>query len=116
MDGNASPHRPILVRSRIQQFETGIQSLDWPSRSPDLDSIEHACDELGRRLNNRANRPTTLAHLGQSLIQEWNRIPQYVIRRLVLSKRRRCQVVIDTRGGHTRYLWDVTFCVGGTHI
>ena len=31
--------------------------------------------------------------------------------------RRRCQVVIDTRGGHTRYLWDVTFCVGGyTHL
>ena len=59
MDDNARTHREIIVRNRLQQ--AGIQTLDWSSHSPDLNPIEHAWDELGRRLNNRANRPTTLA-------------------------------------------------------
>ena len=101
MDDNARPHRAIIVRNRLQQ--AGIQTMDWPSRSPDLNPIEHAWDELGRRLNNRAHRPVTLAQLGQALIEEWNQIPQYVIRRLVTSMRRRCLAVLDSRGGHTRY-------------
>ena len=70
MDDNSRPHRAIIVRNRLQQ--AGIQTMDWPSRSPDLNPIEHACNELGRRLNNRVHRPTTIAQLGQALIQEWN--------------------------------------------
>ena len=35
-------------------------------------------------------------------LQEWNRMPQYKICRLVESMRRR-QSVIDSPGGHTRY-------------
>lgn len=101
MDDNARPHRAIIVRNRLQQ--AGIQTLDWPSRSPDLNPIEHAWDELGRRLNNGQHTPTSLAELQQALVREWNGMPQYVIRRLVTSMRRRCQAVIDARGGHTRY-------------
>ena len=70
MDDNARPHRAIIVQNRLQQ--AGIQTMDWLSRSPDLNPIEHACDELGRRLNNRAHRPVTLAQLGQALIEESN--------------------------------------------
>ena len=83
MDDNARPHRAIIVQNRLQQ--AGIQTMDWPSRSPDLYPIEHVWDELRRRLNNRANCPTTIAQLGQALIQEWKGIPQHVIRRLVTS-------------------------------
>ena len=101
MDDNALPHRAIIVRNRLQQ--AGIQTMDWPSRSQDLNPIEHVWDELGRRLNNRAHGLTTIAQLGQASIKEWNGIPQYVIRRLLTSMRRRCQAAIDSRGGHTRY-------------
>ena len=98
MDDNARPHRAIIVRNRVQQ--AGIQTMDWPSRSPDLNPIEHAWDELGRRLNDRPSAPANLVQLQQALIEEWNRIPQHVIRRLIASMQRRCQAVINSRGDH----------------
>ena len=36
--------------------------------------------------------------------QSWNELPQNNFNRLVRSMRRRCQAVIDARGGNTRYL------------
>ena len=50
MDDNPCPHRAIIVRNCLQQ--AGIQTMDWPSRSAGLNPIEHAWDELGRRLTN----------------------------------------------------------------
>jgi len=47
--------------------------------------------------------PETLDELRRALIQEWNNIPQVFIRNLIGSMRRRCQAVINARGGHTRY-------------
>lgn len=81
MDDNARPHRARVVINRLQQ--AGIQTMEWPARSPDLNPIEHAWDELGRRVRNRRHQPSTLAQLRQALVEEWNGIPQYVLRRLV---------------------------------
>ena len=80
-----------------------IRVLPWPAMSPDLSPIEHLWDELGRRIRNSQNPPETLAQLRTALFREWNNIPQDFIRRLIDSMRRRCQAVINARGGHTRY-------------
>lgn len=101
MDDNARPHRALVVTNRLRQ--AGIQSMDWPARSPDLNPIEHAWDELGRRLSRRLHQPTDLAELRTALVQEWNAMPQDVVRRLVMSMRRRCVACVTARGGHTRY-------------
>ena len=45
---NARPH---TARFAINRFNTNnIQFLDWPARSPDLSSIEHMWDILGRKV------------------------------------------------------------------
>ena len=79
-----------------------IPVLPWPSLSPDLNPIEHAWDELGRRIS-RGPPLQTVADLRRALVREWNRIPQAFFQRLVGSMRTRCQAVIARNGGHTRF-------------
>ena len=38
-----------------------------------------------------------------ALVEEWNAVPQYRIKRLIRSMRQRCQVVVNASGGHTMY-------------
>ena len=76
--------------------------MPWPSLSPDMAPIEHAWDELGRRV--AAGPPLhTVADLRQALVREWARIPQAFFRRLVESMRNRCRECVASNGGHTRY-------------
>ena len=81
----------------------GIEILEWPANSPDLNVIEHLWDELIRRVQKRPRQPQTLRELREALLEEWNHIPQDVIRKLVESMRDRCEAVIAANGGVTRY-------------
>ena len=102
MDDNARPHRARVVNDYLE--DEGIERLDWPSRSPDLNPIDHAWDALHRRINARLAQTQTAQQLANALVVEWVRIPRKVIKTLVLSFWTRCTEVIDARGGHTRYL------------
>ena len=101
MDDNASPHRANVTIRYLQ--DATIVRMDWPARSPDLNPIEHAWDMLQRAISARPEKPTTLQELRRALLEEWARIPQNAIRRLISSMRRRCQAVINANGQHTRY-------------
>ena len=57
--------------------------------SPDLNPIEHLWDQLGPAVRARVTNTTTLADLGQMLVEEWDAIPQQSVTRLVTSMRRR---------------------------
>ncbi|GFV21569.1 transposable element Tc1 transposase [Trichonephila clavipes] len=77
--------------SRLSQTwfdEMGVQKLDWPSQSPDLNPIEHLWDELERKLRSQPNRPS----LRQALTYQ----------KLVESLPKRVQAV-HTKGGPTSY-------------
>ena len=100
-DDNARPHRARIVQQFLQH--NNVDHLDWPARSPDLSPIEHVWYILGQRVRQRVPRPRTLQALGAALQEEWRRIPQLQIARLIRSMRRRCVACIDATGGHTRY-------------
>ena len=101
MDDNAHPHRARVVDQYLQQ-ET-IVRMDWPARSPDLNPIEHVWNMLQVALSRRRAQSTTVEELGNALLEEWNNLPIGNIRVLIDSMTRRCQAVIDARGGHTQY-------------
>jgi transposase len=98
-DDNAPAHRARCVTTFKEA--RGIVSLPWPSRSPDLNPIEHLWDMLSRRLVEQP--PENLAQLRERLLQEWDAIPQAVVDNLIHSMTRRVAAVIAANGGNTRY-------------
>ena len=80
-----------------------VEVLDWPSRSPGLNPIQHIWNELGGRVCEQVNPPQTLKDLERVLVEQWRRLPQAVFTNALRSMRRRCVAVRDARGGHNRY-------------
>lgn len=98
---NATPHVARLINDYLQQ--ENVQVLPWPACSPDMNPIEHLRNHIDRAIRRRNNVPDNIAQLEQALVEEWNRIPNYVIRMITWSMRRRIIACIDARGAHTRY-------------
>ena len=101
VDDNARPHRARVVTEYLER--EGIDRMNWPARSPDINPIEHVWDILQRQISARLVQPQTREDLTRALIEEWTRIPRPAIRKLICSFKSRCRAVIDARGGHTRY-------------
>ncbi|GFV53768.1 apolipoprotein(A) [Trichonephila clavipes] len=63
----------------------GVQKLDWPFQSPDLNPIEHLWDELERRLRRQPNQPSSLQALTSAVMDAWKAIPMVVSPSIVIS-------------------------------
>ena len=84
MHDNARPHVARICRQFLNRNIVNV--LPWPAVSPDMDPIEHIWDYLGKKVRARGN-VHSLRDLENALIQEWNNIPNVVIRRYVRSMR-----------------------------
>ncbi|KAG2456868.1 TCB2 transposase, partial [Polypterus senegalus] len=98
---NARPHVARVCRQFLE--DEGIDTIDWPPRSSDLNPIEHLWDIMFRSIRRRQVAPQTVQELSDALVQIWEDIPQDTIRRLIRSMPRRCQACIQSCGGHTNY-------------
>jgi len=81
----------------------GIQLLDWPSQSPDLNPIEHLWCHVKKQLHSHPSSPNSIHELWNRMVVEWNKIPAETCQKLIESMPRRCEAVIKAKGGHTRY-------------
>ena len=99
MHDNARPHVARICRQFLNRNNVNV--LPWPAVSPDMNPIEHIWDYLGRKARARGN-VHNLRDLENAFIQEWDNIPNVVIRRYVRSMRGRLAACINSRGGHTR--------------
>ena len=98
---NARPHVARVNMAFLDQHNINV--LPWSSLSPDLSSIEHVWDQLGRQVRRLRNLRQTLPELTQALQEEWQNIPMPRINWMIASMRRRCQAVVNGNGLITRY-------------
>ena len=98
--GGALAHRAKTTQNwlsnEIPQF---LSKEEWPPYSPDLNPLDFSMWSILEK--NACSKPhTNLESLRNSLIREWDRIPQEVIRSAVESVPKRLKAVIAERGGY----------------
>ncbi|GFX98373.1 transposable element Tcb1 transposase [Trichonephila clavipes] len=92
---NAQSHTARVSQDCIHTVTT----LFWPSRSPDLSTIEPIWDHLGRRIGHS----TSLNELEVRLQQIWNQMSQDVMQNSYTSMPDSIASCILSRGGSTGY-------------
>ncbi|GFV55215.1 transposable element Tcb2 transposase [Trichonephila clavipes] len=101
MNDNARPHRARIVEEYLEDH--GLERMEWPARSPDLNPIEHLWDYLGREVAALNPIPRSLHELKQGLLCVWSSLPIPVSDNLINSMGNRCRQCIQVRGGHIPY-------------
>ncbi|KAI4883548.1 hypothetical protein NFI96_026922, partial [Prochilodus magdalenae] len=93
MQDNARPH----VTGVCQQFlqDEGIEAMDRPARSPDLNPIEHIWDIMSCSIHQHI-APQTVQELADALVQVWEEIPQETTRHLIRRMPRQRELEIIT--------------------
>ena len=99
MHDNNPKHTSGLVKDWLKQKT--IQTLPWPSFSPDLNPIENLWDELERRV--KKHQPKNLQELEVQLTEEWNNIELSVFEKLVDSVASRLYECVKMKGYPTKY-------------
>ncbi|GFW56585.1 transposable element Tc3 transposase [Trichonephila clavipes] len=89
MDDNARPHRARIVEEYLEDH--GLERMEWPARSPDLNPIEHLWDYLGREVAALNPPPKSLHELKEGLLCVWSSLPIPVSGNLINSMGNRCR-------------------------
>ncbi|GFU14888.1 DDE_3 domain-containing protein [Trichonephila clavipes] len=93
MDDNARPHRARIVKEYLEDH--GLERMEWPARSPDLNLIEHLWDYLGREVAALNPPPRSLHELKQGLLCVWSSLSIPVSDNLINSMGNRCRQCIQ---------------------
>jgi uncharacterized coiled-coil protein SlyX len=99
LQDNDPKHKSTIVRTWL--FNHGIQCIDFPPYSPDLNPIEHLWADLARRVEQF--QADTMEELQDIVAEEWKKTKKSLLRKLAQSMPKRCQAVIDVKGNHTKY-------------
>lgn len=80
-----------------------IEILPWPAQSPDLNPIESLWNELEIRIRKHNPRPTNKKDFFAALKEEWYKIDENRITRLVKNMPNRIIAVLENKGNPTKY-------------
>ena len=100
-DDNARPHRDCGVDSYLH--EQDIICIDWAPYRPDMNSIEHIWDEIGRGLEELDPQSVNMRKLGVVVHNLRQQMPVERVQTLVSNMPRRVRALVDPRGSSTRY-------------
>jgi transposase len=108
MHDNAPIHTAHLIRDFLRAY--GIDVMDWPPYSPDLNPIENLWALLKAEMYRQfpdlvgmENTERTLDYLIQCAIQTWELIAEHILNRLIDTMEHRVQAVLRANGWYTKY-------------
>lgn len=98
---NSAVHTAI----EMEEFweKTGIDILDWPSCSPDLNPIENLWGWMVRKIYEGGKIYKNISDLKVAILEAWNAVPNSLITSLIESMPNRCLAVIKSNGNKTKY-------------
>ena len=96
---------PKYTSKKAQEWfqDNGIQVLEWPAQSPDINPIEHLWVHVKKELHKYPTHPKGVHELWDRVVEVWNGIPAETCQNLIESMPRRIRAVIRAKGGHTEY-------------
>ena len=80
--------------------DKSLNVLEWPSQSPDLNSIEHLWRDLNIAVQHSLSN---LREHDRICREEWEKLPKYRCAKLVTSYPRRLDAVTAAKGASTKY-------------
>ena len=106
---NASIHTSRLARQWFE--ENGIDVMEWPPYSPDLNPIEHLWYRLKKHIYDvrpdieevGGNKEHIQEVLYEALEKAWTLVEPKIMEDLVRSMERRVRAVVDADGWYTKY-------------
>ena len=109
MQDNAPIHTARKVRKWFE--ENGINVMEWPPYSPDMNPIEHLwflLKEAVYKINPDiekvgGNDDKVREALFDALFKAWEDIDEYYLHDLVWSMEKRVRALIDAEGWYTKY-------------
>ncbi len=84
--------------------ENSIKVLDWPAQSPDMNPIEHLWQHLKQQLAQYKEPPKGVQELWERIEKVREAIEPDFCARLIESMPARIAVVIEAKGGHTKWV------------
>jgi len=98
---NARPHVAHTTLDWLD--ERGIDYLEWPSKSPDLNPVENIFGILARHVYHENRQFATLDELRAAIQESWDEIGQEEIAAIIDSMHHRMVAVIASHGSYTKY-------------
>lgn len=108
MRDNAPIHTARISKRWMRNH--GIETIDWPPYSPDLNPIEHLWWALKKKLHELHPKFDYIGDINikweqfeNGLREAWSVIPDSLISKLILSMPRRLNAVRTAHGYQTKY-------------